>query len=71
MGVQRYNLDVDERGVDYGGHGRDVRKELLNAQQWRAHGVAEVLQADVGVSLDEQHALRGAVDGELAALELP
>ena len=41
----------------------DIEEELLEA--------GELLEPDVGVRLDEQNALTGAVDGQLAPLELP
>ena len=49
----------------------DIEEELLEAGEGRLRGVAELLEPDVGVRLDEQNALTGAVDGQLAPLELP
>jgi hypothetical protein len=64
-------LEEQERRAEHLGRPGHVKNELVESRERRLQRVPEVLEPDVRVGLDEQHALAGALDGELAALELP
>lgn len=65
------HLEEEERVVEEGGGAEDVENELVEARERRLRVVAGLVEADVAVGLREQHALAGAVHGELASIELP
>ncbi|BAT11547.1 Os10g0503250, partial [Oryza sativa Japonica Group] len=68
---QPRHLKQQQRRAEHLRRAGDVEHELLQARERRLQRAAEVLEPHVGVGLDEQHALAGAVDGELPPLELP
>lgn len=49
----------------------DVEEEVVQAGKRRLQGVAEVVEGDVGMGLDEEHSLPGALHVELAAGSFP